>query len=164
MPSSNHQPAGCLPRLLAKLFAASRPHAEPTLPYARKKFLVSAAERAFLAVLEDCLPPNTRVFCQVPLINLLYIPRGTPERQKWHNKYDRKTVDFVLCSADKLQPLLVIELDDKSHQRPDRIERDRFVEQALEAAGLPMARFPARRTHDTHDVRQQIAEHLADPS
>ncbi|MEN7973211.1 MAG: DUF2726 domain-containing protein, partial [Verrucomicrobiota bacterium] len=33
-----------------------------------------------------------------------------------------------------------IELDDKSHQRKDRIKRDQFLNQVMESAGVPLIR------------------------
>lgn len=49
-------------------------------------------------------------------------------------KIQSKHVDFVLCNTE-LKAQHVIELDDATHDRPDRIERDRFVDSALEMAG-----------------------------
>ena len=44
--------------------------------------------------------------------------------QAWRNRIHAKHIDFVLCDPGNLQPILCIELDDPSHNRPDRIERD----------------------------------------
>lgn len=57
------------------------------------------------------------------------------DRQKLINKVWAKHVDFVL--VDKSLNLIgVLELDDSTHDRADRIERDRFVRDALEGAGI----------------------------
>ena len=42
-----------------------------------------------------------------------------------------------------MKPRVGIELDDASHGRRDRQDRDEFVEAAFEVAGLPSCGFPA---------------------
>jgi len=59
------------------------------------------------------------------------------------NRIDRKHVDFLLCDPATMRPLLGVELDDASHQRRDREQRDRLMEQAFAAAELPLARGPS---------------------
>jgi hypothetical protein len=53
-------------------------------------------------------------------------------------------IDFVICDS-ALSPQIVIELDDFSHRRPDRVGRDRDVNRILEIAELPILRVPDRR-------------------
>ena len=53
------------------------------------------------------------------------------------NKIAQKHVDFVL--VDQSMNLIgVLELDDSTHDRADRKQRDRFVREALEGAGITM--------------------------
>ncbi|MDE2040977.1 MAG: DUF2726 domain-containing protein [Patescibacteria group bacterium] len=68
--------------------------------------------------------------------------------QDWYGAFrhiDEKSVDFVLCRKEDLYPVLAIELDDRSHERPDRQQRDREVERILDGSGLPLLRL---RQHD----------------
>ncbi|MEM1098698.1 MAG: DUF2726 domain-containing protein [Planctomycetota bacterium] len=44
--------------------------------------------------------------------------------------------------------MLVIELDDASHDRESAQARDAVKDRALDAAGLPPLRVPARRSYD----------------
>lgn len=44
-----------------------------------------------------------------------------------------------------LEPVLAIELDEKSHQRKDRKDRDAFVDQVFQAAALPLLHVPAAK-------------------
>ena len=39
-----------------------------------------------------------------------------------------KHVDFCVCASDTLKVSLIIELDDKSHDDPDRIKRDKNID------------------------------------
>ena len=59
------------------------------------------------------------------------------DRQTLINKVWAKHVDFVLVDQS-LNVIGVLELDDRSHDRPDRVERDQFVRDALEGAGFIM--------------------------
>lgn len=72
---------------------------------------------------------------KVRLADLLDPITGT--RSEWHKRFNKikaKHVDFVLCDPD-IHVRVIVELDDSSHSRPDRIERDQFVDTALIGAG-----------------------------
>ena len=69
------------------------------------------------------------------------------------NKIDRKHVDFLLCNPRAVRPFLGIELDDKSHQRDDRQERDQFVDQVFAAVGIPLVRVPVKHTYSLQEVQ-----------
>ena len=76
------------------------------------------------------------------------------------NKIDCKHVDFLLCDAKTMKPIAGIELDDKSHQREDRKERDEFVEKVFQSARLPLVRFPAKFTYSTNELSAALKPHL----
>lgn len=50
-------------------------------------------------------------------------------------KVQRKHVDFALFDPDTLETKLIIELDDTTHDRQDRVNRDVFVDHVLEGTG-----------------------------
>jgi len=52
------------------------------------------------------------------------------------------------------------QLDDKSHQRKDRQERDAFVDEVFKAAGLPLVHIPVQRTYKLEDINTQIGAYL----
>lgn len=57
------------------------------------------------------------------------------DRQTLMNKVWAKHVDFVLVDQ-QMHLVGVLELDDSTHDRADRQDRDRFVRDALEGAGI----------------------------
>jgi very-short-patch-repair endonuclease len=75
------------------------------------------------------------------------------------NKIACKHVDFVLCDKE-LNILLAIELDDSSHNRQDRKERDEIVNAAFRSAGLPLMREPAKHFYDIDILRQRVFSFL----
>ncbi len=152
--------AGCL-GFLARLLKAGEGRdaadGESPLPYRRKDYLLTQGERAFYDVLCRALEADGhRVFCKVRLGDLLWMPKGTDKRQSHWNRIQSKHVDFVVCSAEALRPLVVIELDDRSHERGDRQERDAFVDRALAAAGLPVMHVAARARYDAAQIAVEI--------
>lgn len=141
---------------LPKLLRAKR----PSLPYKKRDYLLTPAERSFYEVLRGITQDQVHVFPKVRLLDLLYLPKGTEDRQAHMNRIQSKHVDFVLCDLQNVRPLLVIELDDASHEREDRKQRDAFVDQALEAASLPILHVPARHTYAPKELADLIEAKL----
>ena len=92
----------------------------------------------------------------VRIADLLRVEKGAANRRKWLNKILAKHIDFVLCDPGSLRPIICIELDDRSHERPDRIERDAFVDHAFESAELPLLRIKVQKTYPPREVRELI--------
>ena len=77
------------------------------------------------------------------------------------NPIRSKHVDFVVCAPDTLKPLAAVELDDSSHGRSDRKDRDEFLGEAFEAAGLPLLRFTAKRHYKPGAIAADLESVLA---
>jgi Protein of unknown function (DUF2726) len=56
--------------------------------------------------------------------------------------------------------VIAIKVDDKSHERPDRVARDSDVEQLFQATGFPLIRVPGQTTYDFEQVRKLITAGL----
>lgn len=74
------------------------------------------------------------VFAKVRILDLIKPIKGIDKYQTYFNKVKSKHVDFVLCN-EKLVVEYIIELDDSTHERKDRKERDKFVDEVLSAVG-----------------------------
>ena len=128
---------------------------ERELPYERRGPMLSAAERGFYAVLCEAARARDReavVMAQVPISQLIKVKRGTEQWRSWHNKIDRKTVDFVVLDGRTFEVVAAVELDDRSHQRADRRQRDAFVEEAMAAAGVKLVRVACRRGYRVQEI------------
>jgi hypothetical protein len=66
----------------------------------------------------------------------------------------------VVCDPQTLKPLFAVELDDISHQRTERQERDAFVDQVFQAANLPLVHVTAQREYRVHDLTAKIEAYL----
>lgn len=130
----------------------------PPLPYVRREALFTPAERAFLVVLDKVAGERYRVFGKVRVADVLDV-KPMRDRRAWWRAFTRissKHFDYVLCDPADLSVVAVIELDDRSHQRPDRVERDAFIDEACQTAELPLLRVPARRTYVQRELREQL--------
>ncbi len=121
------------------------------LPYRLRDDFLSPAEASFFHVLRSMVGGGLVIFPQVSLAALFYVPRSE-FFQTYQNKIDRKRVDFLLCDPKTLKPVFAIELDDSSHARPDRQERDAFVEEVFAAAQLPLVHVPVRQSYNTQEL------------
>lgn len=83
--------------------------------------------------------PDYIVLAQVGLSRFLAVRRGHDARA-WYNRINRMSVDFLVCTRDA-EVVAAIELDDASHQRPDRVSADEKKDTALRAAGVRLLRY-----------------------
>lgn len=119
--------------------------------------LLTAAEAAFYPVLIEAAkagPEACLVMSKVRLRDLIQPKKGL-DRSRWqslHNRACQKHVDFVVVRASDFGVVAAVELDDSSHQRKDRKERDGFVDGALEAAGVRVVRVKWGRGYDLEKV------------
>lgn len=126
------------------------------MPYTTRPALVTKAELRFYKSLQKAVQDDWEIFAMVRVADLIRVEKNAPKRRKWLNKILAKHVDFVLCDPGTLEPQMAIELDDRSHERPDRIERDIFMNEAFESAGLPLLRVPVEKSYRSREVRGLI--------
>lgn len=127
-------------------------------PYAKEPFLLSAAERSFLGALEQSTGDAYRIFSKVRVADVVGVKKGT-DRRIWQSAFNRissKHFDFVLVKPDNFSVVAAIEIDDKSHKKTDRMDRDDFIDNVCQAADLKLIRFEARSGYSTNEIRQQI--------
>jgi hypothetical protein len=130
------------------------------LPYFSREYLLSRGEMAFYRVLVRALPPGLVVCPKVRLADLINCS-GEAWRQGYGGRIAGKHVDFVLADAATLGIRAVVELDDRSHARADRRDRDAFVDRALDAAGIPILRVPAAAQYDARALAARLEEMIA---
>lgn len=125
-----------------------RPHPNERPPAVARPFL-SDCEREFFQVLLQSAHPASHISCKVRLPDLLTFP-GDALRAR--NTINQKHVDFVVCDRESMTPYRVIELDDSTHQRRDRRERDALIDAYLAEAGIAITHFPAARRYRPADL------------
>jgi len=103
------------------------------LPYRLRPSVFNGSETAFFLELKKQLPEGFHIFPKIRIID--FIDPNSRE-YKWRNKIWAKHVDFLICDSI-FKPILAIELNGRSHQRHDRVKRDRFVKEIFQVTGLP---------------------------
>jgi len=131
---------------------------EPATPAQAHSFhlrddFLSPAEASFFQVLRLVTGQQVVALAKVNLNDLFFAQTGDTRRNRAaSNRIDRKHVDFLLCDAQTLRPVLGIELDDRSHERPERKARDELVDAVFAAAGLPLLRVPTRPSYAPEEL------------
>lgn len=135
---------------------------ENELSFVARPELFSAAERSFYGVLKQALGGEYRIFGKVRLGDLVEPAKGLTKSQSTtaRNRLNQKHVDFVLCRPATLAVVAVIELDDATHGRKDRSDRDDFVDKALASACLPVVHVPARKAYALPEVQAALVAAL----
>lgn len=128
------------------------------LPYTANKLLLTKAELSFAKVLEGSLNGNFRICPKVRMLDVFSLEKGISrsEYQAAFNKISRKHFDFVLVDPNTYEIHSAIELDDKSHGSEKRRERDSFVEDVCEKAGLKLFRFKAQYAYSPKEISETI--------
>jgi hypothetical protein len=151
---------GCLTVILA-LFGIrlAKPVSEGDLPYRQRDDFLSAAELSFYRVLKQAVGDRAMILCKVNLADVFFVARPN-ENRAYLNKIDRKHIDFLLCEPNTMRPRVGIELDDASHGRQDRQQRDDFVNTVFNTAGLPLLRIPTKTGYIPQDILAKVVPHL----
>jgi hypothetical protein len=125
------------------------------LPYKPRQALLSRGEAAFFFALKAAIRGRYLIAFKVRLADLI-----TCEETAWNSGFGhmiaRHHLDFVLCDHRSTGIRLAIELDDRSHDRANRKQRDVFVNRALAAAGVPLLRIRAAARYDPVAIGETI--------
>ena len=107
-------------------------------PYERRE-LLTKREAAFYEILAPiCARNGWMLLIKLRLADVVKVQAGEKKYMSFFNRIKAKHTDFILVEPETLEVLAVVELDDPSHEREDRIERDEFVDHVYEAAGIPL--------------------------
>jgi very-short-patch-repair endonuclease len=125
-------------------------------PY-RSRPLMSPPELDAYQRLRQALPDS--VICpQVQLCR--FITADHLKDRRWHNRIAQLSADFAICKADGTV-VAVIEVDDKTHERPAQRARDRKKDDACQSAGVPVIRWKATQLPTAQAIQAQVRDVIA---
>lgn len=107
-------------------------------PYVRKNLLTKNEWYFYKGLRPIAQKYNLHILSKVRVADLV-TPQSTLSHSEWHtyfNKIKAKHIDFLLCKPENLYPVLAIELDDGSHSKQNRKDRDILVDKIFENAGI----------------------------
>ena len=158
MTEANEKP-GCLSVLFPFLNRSQEETPSEELPYRLRDDFLSPAEFSFFKVLSSVVGPQLTIQSKVRLADIFFVARPN-ENRAFFGKISQKHLDFLVCDSITMQPVFGVELDDSSHNRNSRQERDEFIESVCESAGLPLLRFPAQRDYDPKEIAFYVSPFL----
>ena len=104
--------------------------------YERKGTMLTRPEYNFLLTLRSISPDKYEVVPQVALVNVI----DKKTNASYRNELFR-VCDYCFVDRETFEPLLLVELNDRSHLRADRQERDAKVAAICADAKLPLVTF-----------------------
>lgn len=127
------------------------------IPY-RRKYLLTKNEFYFYKSLKEIAEKhNLCIITKVRLADLVEVNNEVKDKEKlkYFSKIKSKHIDFVLCNKENLFPELLIELQDNSHNKQDRIKRDEFIKKVAEKTNYKII-----FVYGINDLEKQIEEKL----
>lgn len=128
-----------------------------TTHYIAKPLMTEVEKKLYFRLTEAL--PQYRIFTQVQLIQIVGI-NNTADRLQWLNKIRQLSADFVVCDHN-CNVIVVIELDDKTHEVPRQQYRDCKKNAALEEANIRLIRWHVRHLPTVEQIRQAIPAQAA---
>lgn len=112
----------------------------PRIPLVVTGSLLRSQELALYQRLENKLDRTCRVMCKVRVVDVLKPASGVRRRQWrfWFESMVQKEFDLVVCLAESMKVLAVLECFDNTDYSSARKKRDRFVLELCSGAGLPV--------------------------
>ena len=129
---------------------------DPSLPYTLRESILTANEQAFYRELLKVTGDKLDVFTKVRVSDIFHV-QGGKGYQAALNRINSKHIDFLLCQPGSGKPVLAIELDDRSHNRASRRQRDEFINRLFEECGnVPLLRIKTMMRYDPLVIRDKI--------
>lgn len=130
-------------------------------PYHLRDAFLSPAELEFYKILRRIVRNKAHLITKVNLNDIFYVKSSDYSKfRTYTNKIDRKHIDFLICDWNTLQPIVGVELDDSSHNRKDRQERDKFVDKVFRASNLPIIHIKVQRKYDIKAIARTLYPYI----
>jgi very-short-patch-repair endonuclease len=121
---------------------------------------LSPPEIAYYKLLNMNFGDRYLIFAQVRVLDLCEV-LDRQFNQGAFNRIARKHVDFVLCHPRTFKPMVAIELDDLTHDRTYRRNRDLFLDEVFRVIGMKLVRQRVRLAFSVAEVTQSVEAALA---
>lgn len=119
--------------------SAEEPGVDYSQSYQAKYLLTKNEWHEYRKLKQYAQELGLQVCPKVRLLDIIEPRRGVQNYKSLFYKIQAKHVDFLLCDQN-LYIKAIVELDDGSHDKADRQERDRFVDQILTSVGYKVIR------------------------
>lgn len=126
-----------------------------TTIYQKKEYILTQNELKFYKLLKYITDKNNLlIFTQVSLYEIV-----RNKEYKDFNKIKSKSIDFVITDINT-KVKICIELDDQTHIREDRQQRDIFINELFKQLDIKLLRVPVQNYYNMQDIEQKIKNEL----
>ncbi len=135
-------------------------------PYKKSKNLLTKTEADFYVFLKAAVNNDFHINKMTRMCDLVDVDKRlrSKEYMSYFRSISQYHIDFTLCDPFTFKPLVCIELDDPSHERADRIKRDKKVNKIFADINLPLLRIKTERTYNVENLRKIIDSSIKDAS
>lgn len=126
--------------------------------YVKKKFLTEN-EKHFYKVLKEACGTDWVICPQVSMGALLDVNKNKYDEDtywKLKQRFAMKIIDYVICDANTLNPVLIVELDDKTHKLSKDVKRDAYTSNV----GLKTIRFLSTQKPNSNQIKEYFNKEL----
>lgn len=120
----------------------------------KEEFITENELRLYKVLKKVAYELKLDIFTQVALNRILEI-NNRRKQQQLRNRIDRKSIDFVLYNERTKKIICCIELDDPTHEREDRIERDLFLDKIFKDT-MKLVRIKVQNYYDYNAILNMI--------
>lgn len=131
--------------------------------YQRIPMLLTPTETRFYQVLIAALPTEYTCMTQVALNRLVKVNRpriGAAWRDPRWNRIAQKSIDFVVVRRSDLRVMVLMELDDATHQKAHRKDRDTFLDTVCASIDLPILHIPVQSEYQRTELQMRLLGYL----
>ncbi len=124
--------------------------------YQSKQWFMSKSEHDTFDALVQSIGNDYHIFPQVKLDKILDWKGNGKSTMYAMRHINQKSVDYLLCDKKYINPRLAIELDDSTHERNDRQERDAEVQAIFKEAKFPLLRITRSDIASIESLKQKV--------
>ena len=125
--------------------------------YKLKTKTITSNEQYFLDIIKKHFSNNYEIRPQVPLSSI--IEKNKEHDWEYQNELNR-IIDFGLFDKQSTAPLLLIEINDRTHHENKRKYRDQKVKEICEQAGIKLIAFWSEYSNTEQYIVERISKEL----
>lgn len=125
--------------------------------YSVKNSLTTEYENRFYKILKSNFSDKYEIHPQIPLSSII------EKHKDFENQYQNelyRIIDFGIFTKESLKPLLLIEINDKTHKTKGRRERDNKVKEICDIANIELITFwtdyPNTEEYITNRIKKSL--------
>lgn len=130
---------------------------QPSQTKYQSKQLMSEYEKYFYEILSKNLAQDYIIMPQVNLASIIEKIKDFPKQ--YQNELYRN-IDFGIFNKTTMKPLLLIEINDKTHNQPDRIKRDLKVKEICNQANIKLITFYTKYDNKPNYIISRVKKEL----